>query len=675
MRKLFVSVLAMMLLLSGCSQGNNGGQSNQGSEENKVSSADYTTFSSTGLENMDYLVTNRSSDHEYNALLVDGLVDYDRFGLLQSSMAEDWYSNEDQTEWYFKLREGVQWVTADGEAYGEVTADDFVSGLKHAYSFNSGTGPVLNGIVKGVSEYLSGSGTLDGLGVEAVDKYTVKYTMVNPTSFFPSLATYAVLYPVNRSFLESKGEGCKWDQADPSTCTFGDGTPGSILYNGAYVLTSNVAQSEVKFAKNTEYYAADEVYIENIAYYYDDGSDTTAIFNAVDAGTYTGMSLPASNEAVIKAAKEKYADSIYTTQTGGSTYWGSFNYNRRAYDYQGGVVSPKTDAQKADTKTAILNTNFRRAVMYAWDRVAQNAQSRGEDLAAVSVRNMICEPDFVVTSDGKQYDQLISEALAARGSELAGADLKDGHDAYFNVDLAKKYAEQAKSELTGKVSEFPIQMDVFYYGASQSQANQASTFKQKIEAAIGDLVQVNLVVCNTTNEYYYSGYYAEMGEQANFDFFYGAGWGPDYADPQTYLAIFDPYHGDMLANFGLNDADNSDENDVTAKEVTGLNKFYELLQAAKAETSDTDRRYKLFAEAEALVIDEAIIVPNTTAGGAYAINRMRPYSNVTFPVGLSSYKRRGVIVEDHIVTNAEREEFKKQYEEDKKAAIANYAHN
>ena len=674
MRKLFVSVLAMMLLLSGCSSSGNQGSNDGGNESNTISSADYTTFASTGLENMDYLVTHRSSDHEYNALLVDGLVDYDRFGLIQSSMAESWESSEGGLVWTFKLREGVQWVTADGEPYAEVTADDFVAGLKHAYGFESATGSVLNGIVKGVREYLSGTGTLDDLGVEAVDKYTVKYTMEVPCSFFPSVATYAVLYPVNQSFLESKGAGCSIKNPDPSTCSFGDGTPNSILYNGAYVLTSNVAQSEVKFTKNTSYYDADRVYINNISYYYDDGSDTTAIFNAVDAGTYTGMTLPASNEAVLTAAREKYADSIYTTQTGGATYWGAFNLNRRAYDYEGGVVSPKTDAEKADTKVALLNTNFRRAVMYAWDRVAQNAQSKGEDLAAVTVRNMICEPDFTISSDGTIYNELVAEKLTEMGSELAGADLTDGHDAFYNTELAAKYAKLAKDELTGKVSSFPIKMDIFYYGNSQSQANQASAFKQGLEAVIGDLVEVNLIVCQTTNEYYYSGYYAELGEQANYDFFYGAGWGPDYADPQTYLAIFDPANGDMLANFGLNPEGLEDEGDKNAKEVTGLNEFHNMLQTAMAETSDTDKRYELFAEAEAWVIDNAIIVPNTTAGGSYAISRVRPWSAATFPVGLSSYKMRDVIVEDHIVTLEERAEFKKQWEAEREEAIANYAH-
>ncbi len=671
MKKLFVSVLALMLVLTGCSNSSNGG-GNGGSSE-KITSQDYTTFSSTGLEEGDYLVTYRASDHEYNAKFVDGLVDYDVYGLLQGAMAESWESNEDQTEWTFHLRQGVKWVTSEGEEYAEVTADDFVAGLKHAYGFNSGMGSVLNGFVKGVSAYLGGTGSLDDLGVEAVDKYTVKYTMESPCSFFPSIGTYAVLYPVNQSFLESKGEGCSLTNPDPSTCDFGNGQPDSILYNGGYIMTSNVAQSELTMTKNASYWNADKVYINNISYLYDDGSDTTAIFNAVDAGTYTGMSLPASNEAVLSAAREKYSDSIYTSAVGGSTYWLAFNLNRRAYDYQGAVVSPKTDAEKADTRVAMLNKAFRKAIMFAWDRVTFYAQSKGADLAENSIRNMIDEPEFVATSDGTYIHELVEKALTDMGSDLAGADLSDGHDAFYNVELAKKYAEQAKSELEGSVSSFPIKVDVIYYGSSQTQANQASAFKQNMESVLAGLVEVNLVVCSTTTEYYYSGYYADYGSDSNYDLYYGSGWGPDYADPQTYLAIFDPETGDMLNNFGLNAGNMEDADDKKAKQVTGFYDYEEKLQAAINETADIDKRYQLFAEAEATILDNALIVPYSTAGGTYAISRVRPYTTVTFPCGISQYKMAGVVIEDHIVTLTEREEWKAKYDEAKAAAVAAYA--
>ena len=32
----------------------------------------------------------------------------------------------------YKIRKGVKWYTSDGEEYADVTAKDFVTGLKHA---------------------------------------------------------------------------------------------------------------------------------------------------------------------------------------------------------------------------------------------------------------------------------------------------------------------------------------------------------------------------------------------------------------------------------------------------------------------------------------------------------------------------------------------------------------
>ncbi|MFA6739689.1 MAG: hypothetical protein WCS53_04960, partial [Bacilli bacterium] len=61
---------------------------------------------------------------------------------------------------------------------------------------------------------------------------------------------------------------------------------------------------------------------------------------------------------------------------------------------------------------------------------------------------------------------------------------------------------------------------------------------------------VDLMPATTLNDYYYSGYYASIGSESNFDFFYGSGWGPDYGDPQTYVNIF-RFDGDMMTVIGL----------------------------------------------------------------------------------------------------------------------------
>ena len=87
------------------------------------------------------------------------------------------------------------------------------------------------------------------------------------------MTTYAVLYPVNRTFLESMGEGCKLGSPDPATCSFGTVEMDSILYNGAYILTTYDQKSQLILTKNDSYWDAEHVYMETVTRIYDDGSD------------------------------------------------------------------------------------------------------------------------------------------------------------------------------------------------------------------------------------------------------------------------------------------------------------------------------------------------------------------------------------------------------------------
>lgn len=675
MKKLLLSLIAMLLVLGGCSSTSSSSEESSGNSENTeevVYTNPYYYYSSTMLANMDYLATYRASDHQFNANFIDGLLEYNNLGVLQPSVAESWEHNEDYTEWTFHIRKGVQWVNADGEVYGEVTAHDFVTGLKHAYEFDSGMNTVLMGIVKGVSEYIAQTGTADDLGVEAIDDYTLVYTMESPCTFFDSITPYAILWPVNEEFLNSKGEGCKLGQADPSTCDFGIGTPDSILYNGGYILTSNIDKSEVAFTKNENYWDAEHVYIPEVKFIYDDGSDLSATFNAFDNGTYAAVGLSASNEAVMKLAQEKYGDNIYVTATGGSSYWGAFNLNRRAYECTmnpGSALTNKTEEESADTRVAILNKNFRKAIYFAWDRATQNAQSVTEALKEASLRNMISEPEMCYLSDGTPYYQLVEEALTEMGSDLAGRSMADGTDSIYDPELAKEYMVKAMEELEGQVT-FPVKLEILSYANSQGMTNRAAVFEQKIESVLGDMVDVVILNTTDTNDYYYSGYYAETGADDNYDFFYGAGWGPDYSDPRTYIAIFTSDTGDMLSNIGINTIDIADENDAIAQEVSGLNEYTALYEAADAETEDVDERYRLMAKAEAYLLDLAIVVPNTTAGGVYALNREVPYRSVTVAWGLDGYKFKNRMVSDHVITTEEREAAKVEYEAAKAEALA-----
>ena len=76
-------------------------------------------------------------------------------------------------------------------------------------------------------------------------------------------------------------------------------------------------------------------------------------------------------------------------------------------------------------------------------------------------------------------------------------------------------------------------------------------YKQSLESVL-EGVQVNLVECVTTDEWYYCGYDTSYGNEANYDMYDLSGWGPDYGDPQTYLDTFlGDYAGYMVKCIGI----------------------------------------------------------------------------------------------------------------------------
>ena len=81
-----------------------------------------------------------------------------------------------------------------------------------------------------------------------------------------------------------------------------------------------------------------------------------------------------SNGSNYKSVEKKHKDDIVYTDQGSSTYNLSFNIDRQAYE----ITKKTTDAQKTSTKKAILNKDFRQAIMFAFNRKAYVAQTNGE---------------------------------------------------------------------------------------------------------------------------------------------------------------------------------------------------------------------------------------------------------------------------------------------------------
>ncbi len=576
----------------------------------------FSMIANFDITTLDYVYNNKSSNGDYVNNFVEGLLTQDNHGKLVPGMASEWSCNDDASEWYFTIRDDAVWSTSAGEEYDAVTAEDFVTGLKHAVDSKSETLGLVADLIVGLREYSEGTGKWEDVGIKA-DGNQLTYTLTGPCGYFDGMTTYTILWPINAEFLESKGSD------------FGAVEPDSILYNGCYILSSLVPAQEVRFDANPNYYDAKNVFVQHVVVTYSDGKDPAQNFNMFVNGEVTSTTVNQSLPEVVAKAAELYPDNQYKSMTTATSYWGAFNWDRQLYAlYNDPSVSTtsKTDAQKADAKAAILNADFRRAVYAAYSAHAVEAITLGEEHADGVIRNTLVPYTFQTTSDGRTYGSIVEKYAAELVADYEGIDLNDGHDAWYNPELAKTFAERAKEELGDSVSEWPIHIDVPVYAASENQKNMQLAMKKSIEDAIGDYVVIDLQFLEGNSSVYYSSFYnMPTGEENSIDLVFGAGWGPDYGDPLTYLHCFDVHDGDMLNYSGINiESQGQSEEQKAVLETLGLNEVQEIVDQATAATGD--ERIELFAKAEAMLLTNGILRPYSTSGANISISKVKPFT-------------------------------------------------
>lgn len=663
MKKILCASLAA-LLVAGCSGAKTG---------NETTSEDAYYVFSTDVQTLDWHMSQRATDAEITANCVDALTETNSYNNYVGALAESWEANEEKTEWTFHLRD-ANWVTNTGEVYAPVTADDFVAGLQHLADFDGPTLWIAGSFVEGLADYADGKTTdFSTVGVEAVDEKTVKYTLTAPTPFFNTIVANNAFWPVNRDFLESKGDGCKLGDPDTSNCGYGAPTdPSSILYNGAYIIDELVSKSSQKLHKNEAYWDAEHVYVNKISRVYNDGSDPAATvkgFEQAENPFYMATLLTTAPD--FAKYLEQYKDYAYTGIQNAYSFGMNFNLNRVNYEN-----SNKTAAQFADSKAALLNSSFRRALKFALDRVSYMATAVDPSIAEKALRTIECPWDFVTTSDGRAYGELVQAA-----SEDPTIDLSEGQDSIYNPEKAQAELAKAKTELN--VS-WPIILDILVDEADPSNISQASSLEQSIEASLG-VENVDIQIHPVDDDTYTGSSYTSNGPQdACWDISTSTGWGYDYVDPKSYLSIFSPVNGDVIRNsMGLNyygenqfdgieltgpngEAVSSDEankaNDA-AVEASGLLKYQEMIDEAYAINDDLDKRYEAEAKAEAYLLDNALYVNIQTQTRAvnWTLSRIKPFTNKY----LNYSKMKGVIIQKDPVTAEEYQAAYEQWKVDK----------
>lgn len=632
----------VLVACSGGKSGNSGGQT-------------FSYVYTQDPDTLDYSISNKKSTSEFTGNAVDGLLEVDKYGNLIPSLAKDWTVSKDGLTYTYKLRKGVKWMTAEGEEYGgEVKAQDFVTGLKHAADKKSQAIYLVQKSVKGLDDYVSGkTSDFSTVGVKAIDDYTVQYTLSQPESFWNSKTTMGILMPVNEEFLKSKGDD------------YGQGTsPSSILYCGPYLIKSITSKSSAILEKNPTYWDAENVKISKVKLTYYDGQDSESLIRGFDNGDYT-VARVFPNGSNYKSVEKKHKDDIVYTDQGSSTYNLSFNIDRQAYE----ITKKTTDAQKASTKKAILNKDFRQAIMFAFNRKAYVAQTNGEAGANKVIRNTFTPPNFVQI-DGKQFGDAVEKDLEAYGDEWKGVSVADGKDTLYNPSKAKEEFAKAKADLQAQGVEFPIHLDLPTSSTYTEGIKQAQSFKQSIESTLGAeniVIDLNMV---SEDDLQRVTYFAENASQQDWDLNNNLGWGPDYTDPSSYIDITSGKSGENANSYFGFDAGT----DNAAAKAAGFDEYDQLIEDAQKENTDVNKRYEKYAAAQAWLTDSALLIPIHSDGASPVVRKTVPYSAAFAWTGHKgqTFNYKYLEVQDKVVAAKDydkaREQWKKEKEKSNKKA-------
>lgn len=628
-------VLATGILLSACGQLNT-----NTSTYSSTFSANPTTFN--------YLLDYYADNTAVITNLVDGLLENDSYGNLVPALAEDWSVSSDGLTYTYKLRKDAKWYTADGEEYASVKAQDFVTGIKYAADNKGQAMDLIQNSIKGLDDYMTGvTNDFSTVGVKALDDYTVEYTLTRPEPYWNSKTTNSILFPVNEEFLKSKDKD------------FGTLTPDSILYNGPYLLKDFTSKSSIEYVKNPHYYDHDKVTIEKVKLAYFDGSDQEMTIRNFENGAYSiaGVYPNSSNYA---KTKEKYQDNIVYSLQDKTSWYFNFNVNRKTYNH----TAKTTDEQKKSTQTAILNKNFRQAINFGIDRTAYSAQSNGEEAASKTLRNTLVPPTFVQVGD-KTFGEVTASKLVNYGTEWSGINLADAQDAYFNKEKAQAKFAEAKKELEAQGVTFPIHLDVPVDQTNKNAVSGMNSVKQTLETVLGsDNIVIDVQQLSTDdfgNVAFLAPNPAARDYDLNFD-----GWVGDYQDPSTYLDPFNAETGFYLKIFGLD----AKEDQELIKSL-GLDTYTQLLKEADAENKDVAKRYEKYAEAQAWMIDNSLIMSAMSNGGTASVTKVTPFTRAYSLVGIkgdgNNYKY--MRLQKDPVTKKQFDEAKAKWEAESKKAI------
>ncbi len=488
------------------------------------------------------LDTNLATDgdsFEVIADCIDGLTQMDAEGAAIPALAEKIEASEDGKTYTFTLRD-AKWSNGDA-----VTANDFVFAWRRICKLAGEYAYMMSDIanIKGAAAIIAGEEADETkLGVTAKDDKTLVVELDVPVPFFDSLMYFPTFYPINEKFYSSLGEG-----------SYGT-SPDTFLSNGAFKLSNYTpGAANLTVSKNPDYYDADKIKLGSITYQVVGSSDSAL----------TGFKSSSLDVAMISgdqvASAEGDADLKDKLKVTGAGYMWYLSFSQTAKNADGG---------------SLANANLRLAISNAIDRDAL-------------VKNYVMDGSLATfTAVPPQFATNVNT-----GEDFSADQKKFADVCSYNVEAAKKFYEIAKKELGKDSFTFTL-----IYG------NNEGDEVTKVAQAIKEEVESNLAGVTLNLQGMTKAERLDKMQEDNYDVALTR-WGPDYADPMTYLGMWVTNNSN---NYGF--WSNAEYDKLIADCTTG------------AYVSDYDKRWSALYEAETIAMKEAVIAPLYTKASANLIN-------------------------------------------------------
>ena len=638
-------------LLSSCGGSAAGGTAATGD------SATYTVLYARQPATLNYLICSADPDLYHGTHCVDTLVEYDSRGKIREGLATSWEWDADTLTWTFHLRD-ENWVDYTGAVLGPVTAQDFVDALAYLLNpdYASGTASLVTPYVAGAEDYynycvwrnnanngtvaedgttytIDAAGTVtltaaDGstttcpavdfssVGVAAVDEHTLTYTLNYDFPGFLSLLNYAPFEPAYGPMLAELGDQFCTSAETACSC-------------GAFYLAEYTPLESWVMKKNPENYDKDSVYIDTIRYIYNQealiSGPEMVRRGEIDQATISSDIL----DSWLADDTTKDMVSMDRPETGKS-YFYFFNFLPYAHQFPNwNTTGVDAQYQPDNWAKAVNSTNFRKAFLYAINPAVTLAVTAPEGYENYKLHT-ITPPSFCADSKGVDYTEC-----------GALAKVTD----HFNEATAKQYRDAAVQELTAAGATFPIKVQYPYNPAVVDWDKQCQVFKQQVEGVLNDGFDfVDIIITQGPSDNFLNA--VRRAGAYEFMSYY---WGADYSDPETEVYPFYQEAGDRGTCYAFLRT-GVEDGIITGETADYVMTYMDMVEKAKAITADLDARYAAFADAEAYLIENALVIPLSLPVPPYIATRLNLWEGQYAPTGFSSNRLKGIHILDHYVS-------------------------